>query len=61
MSDPSQKNRAAITRRTLLATGVAAAGARFVPRIAAKRGRWIVTMAYDKAAGALRVVERLVH
>lgn len=50
-----------LTRRGFIATAVAAAGARFVPVVAAKLGgRRILELVVDKATGTLRAVERLV-
>lgn len=50
-----------LTRRGIIATAVAAAGARFVPVVAAKLGRRrILELVVDKATGTLRAVERLV-
>ncbi len=50
-----------LTRRGFVATAVAAAGARFVPVVAAKLGgRRILELVVDKATGTLRAVERLV-
>ncbi|GHA60406.1 hypothetical protein GCM10008927_27420 [Amylibacter ulvae] len=50
-----------MTRRGVLATGGAAVGARFLPKIAASTGgRRILTLYFDKTVGAMRAVERLV-
>lgn len=55
--EPSNK----ITRRTLLATGSAAIGARFAPKLAGSAGgRRILTVYFDKAAGAMRAIERVI-
>lgn len=50
-----------ITRRTVLATGSAAVGARFLPKVAnAGAGRRVLTVYFDKAIGAMRAVERII-
>ncbi len=51
-----------ISRRGFLASSGAALTARSLPQIAAKTGgRRILTLVYDKAAGAMRAVERVVR
>ncbi|PIB23506.1 Tat pathway signal protein [Amylibacter kogurei] len=56
-SKPSLK----MTRRSVLATGGAAVGARFLPKIATSTGgRRILTVYFDKTIGAMRAIERLV-
>ncbi|MCF3595493.1 Tat pathway signal protein [Rhodobacteraceae bacterium LMO-12] len=51
-----------LSRRGFIAAAVAAGTVRSLPQIAAKTGggRRILTLVYDKAAGAMRAVERLV-
>lgn len=50
-----------ITRRSILATGAAAAGMRFVPKVATMpAGRKILTVYFDKAAGAMRAIEKVI-
>ncbi len=50
-----------LNRRMFLVTSVAAAGARVLPQTAAKQGgRRILTLVFDKSAGAMRAVERVV-
>lgn len=50
-----------MTRRSVLVTAGAAAGARFVPKIASSGGgRRILTLYYDKALGAMRAIEKIV-
>ena len=50
-----------LNRRGFLVTGAAALSARSLPRLAqAPATRRVVTLAYDKAAGAMRLVERVV-
>ena len=50
-----------ITRRSILATGAAAAGMRFVPKVAVSpAGRKILTVYFDKAAGAMRAIEKVI-
>ena len=53
---------AKLSRRGFLAASLAAGAVRSLPHIAAKTGggRRILTLVYDKAAGAMRAVERLV-
>ena len=52
---------AKLSRRGFIAAAVAAGTVRSLPQIAAKTGgRRILTLVYDKAAGAMRAVERLV-
>jgi hypothetical protein len=51
-----------ITRRSILATGTAAVGAKFMPKVAfSPAGRRILTVYYDKALGAMRAVEKVVR
>lgn len=51
-----------LSRRGFIAATLAAGSLRTIPQIAAKSGggRRILTLVYDKAAGAMRAVERLV-
>lgn len=50
-----------LTRRGFLASTGAALSVRALPQIAAgQTGRRIVTVAYDKALGMMRLVERVV-
>ncbi|GLQ33879.1 hypothetical protein GCM10007939_01620 [Amylibacter marinus] len=50
-----------ISRRGVLASGGAALGLRLVPNVASKvGGRRILTVYFDKAAGMMRAVERVV-
>jgi hypothetical protein len=50
-----------ITRRSILATGAAAAGLRFVPKVAiSPAGRKVLTVYFDKAAGAMRAIEKVI-
>lgn len=50
-----------VSRRALLATATAAGATRFIPKIASSNGgRRILTLAFDKTAGALRAIEKLI-
>lgn len=50
-----------LTRRTFMATALAAAGARALPPLAARLGqRRVLTLVYDKSIGAMRAIDRLV-
>jgi len=50
-----------LTRRSILATGAAAAGARFIPKVAVSpASRRILTVYFDKAAGAMRAIEKVI-
>ena len=50
-----------ISRRSILATGAAAAGIRFMPKIAVSpAGRRILTVYFDKAAGAMRAIDKVI-
>lgn len=50
-----------ITRRSILATGVAATGVRFMPKVAlSPAGRKVLTVYFDKAVGAMRAIEKIV-
>ena len=53
---------AKLSRRGFMVTAMAAGTVRSLPQIAAKTGggRRILTLVYDKAAGAMRAVDRLV-
>ena len=58
-NNSSESNK--ISRRALLATATAAGASRFIPKIApSSGGRRILTLAFDKTAGALRAIEKLV-
>ena len=51
-----------MSRRGFLISSGAALAAKTVPRVASKAGgRRILTLIYDKALGAMRAVERVVH
>lgn len=59
MNEPN--NSPKFTRRTILATASAAGAARFLPKLAASTGgRRILTLYFDKAAGAMRAMERFI-
>lgn len=61
MKNSDEKEGLTLTRRTLLVTGSAAAGARIVPKtVGSAGGRRILTLVYDKALGMMRAVDRLV-
>lgn len=50
-----------MTRRSILATGAAAASVRLIPKVAlSPGGRRILTVYFDKAVGAMRAIERIV-
>ena len=50
-----------ITRRSILATGAAAAGLRFVPKVAVSpAGRRVLTVYFDKAVGAMRAIDKVI-
>lgn len=50
-----------LSRRGFIALTAAAGAARGLPYIGTSpKARWILTLVYDKAAGAMRAVERLV-
>lgn len=52
---------AKLTRRGFIAATLAAGTVRSLPQIATKTGgRRILTLVYDKAAGAMRAIERIV-
>jgi hypothetical protein len=52
---------AKLTRRGFIAATLAAGTVRSLPEIATKTGgRRILTLVYDKAAGAMRAIERIV-
>jgi hypothetical protein len=58
-NNSSESNK--ISRRALLATATAAGATKFLPKIASSgSGRRILTLYFDKAAGALRAIEKLV-
>ena len=50
-----------ISRRGFLASTGAALSVRAMPQLARPGGRRILTLVYDKAAGAMRAVERIVY
>jgi|GEM_PF-201722 len=51
-----------ITRRGLLATVSAATALKFLPNVAkSPPARRILTVYYDKAIGAMRAIEKVVH
>lgn len=51
-----------LTRRGFIAATLATGAAKGLPQIAARpTGRRILTLVYDKAAGAMRAVERVVR
>ena len=51
-----------MSRRGFLMSSGAALAAKTVPQVASKAGgRRILTLVYDKALGAMRAVERVVH
>ena len=50
-----------LTRRSFIASAVAAGTVRGLPNVASKAGgRRILTLVYDKSLGMMRAVERLV-
>lgn len=50
-----------MTRRSVLVTAGAAAGSRFLPKVAGSTGgRRILTLYFDKALGAMRAIEKIV-
>lgn len=50
-----------LSRRTFIATAAAAGAARFVPAVATRAPvKRVVTLVYDKALGAMRLVDRAV-
>jgi hypothetical protein len=50
-----------LSRRTLLLTASAAGAVRFLPKVAAStRGRYILTVYFDKAVGAMRAIDKFV-
>ena len=50
-----------ISRRGFLTSTGAALTVRAMPQLARPGGRRILTLVYDKAAGAMRAVERIVY
>ena len=51
-----------LNRRMFLVTSGAAAGVRVLPQAAAKSGgKRILTLVFDKSAGAMRAVERVIR
>lgn len=51
-----------LNRRMFLVTSGAAAGVRVLPQAAAKvGGKRILTLVFDKSAGAMRAVERVIR
>ena len=51
----------ALNRRTFMASALAALGARSLPMAGKPAARRILTLVYDKAAGGMRAVERIVR
>lgn len=49
-----------MNRRQFLATTVAAAGLRAVPMIARAPAKRVVTVVYDKALGAMRLIDKAI-
>ncbi|MEM9715057.1 MAG: Tat pathway signal protein [Pseudomonadota bacterium] len=50
-----------LSRRTVLVTGLAAAGSRALPPIVARtKAKRILTVVVDKATGAMRAIDRVV-
>jgi hypothetical protein len=50
-----------ITRRSILATGTAAVGLRFIPKVAVSpAGRRVLTVYFDKAVGAMRAIDKVI-
>lgn len=50
-----------LSRRTLLLSASAAGAVRFLPKVAASaRGRYILTVYFDKAVGAMRAIDKFV-
>ena len=50
-----------ISRRGFLTSTGAALAMRAMPQLSRPGGRRILTLVYDKAAGAMRAVERIVY
>jgi hypothetical protein len=59
MNEPNRSLK--LSRRTVLATASAAGVARFLPKLVTTTGgRRILTVYFDKAAGAMRAVEKFI-
>ena len=50
-----------MTRRGVIGSALAASGVRFVPQVALKlRQKRVLKLVYDKAAGGMRAIDRIV-